>query len=188
MSNFRLAFTLILNFTFQYIFKMPLNRDILKDKLLDPKAYNTVYINVEDENKAKKEQMDILIELICDDRHKQDRTQVLAFLKTEPKTAELLMTAISEAGPVDKKKLLTACWEADLDCTPNIDMFAEIVMKEEFPIAMEALTSIENMHGLITTAHAEELLNRIMEIYPAQAETPKGHLLADLIELLRQWQ
>jgi hypothetical protein len=167
---------------------MPLKRDLLKEKLLDPRAYNTVFISIEDENKAKKEQMDILIELICDERHKADRTQVLAFLKKEPKAADLLMTAISEATSENKKKLLTACWEADLDCTPNMDMFAEIVMKEDFPIAMEALTSIENMHGLISTTQAESLLNRIMEIYPAQADTPKGHLLADLIELLRKWQ
>jgi hypothetical protein len=167
---------------------MPLNRDLLKERLLDPKAYNTVYINMEDENKAKKEQMDIIIELICDDRHKKDRLQVLAFIKKEPKAADLLMTAISEAGPVDKKKLLTACWEADLDCTPHIEMFADIVIKDDFPIAMEALTSIENMHGLISTSQAEQILNRIMEVYPPIADTPKGHLMADLIELLRQWQ
>ena len=167
---------------------MPLKRDLLKEKLLDPKAYNTVYINIADENKAKKEQMDILIELICDDRHKPDRNQVLAFLKKEPKAADILMTAINEAGVENKKKLLTACWEANLDCTPNIDMFAEIVLKSDFPVAMEALTSIENMHGHISSSQAEALLNRIMEIYPAQANTPKGHLLADLIELLRKWQ
>lgn len=167
---------------------MPLNRDLLKDKLLDPKAFNTVYINIEDENKARKEQTDILIELICDDRHKSDRVRILAFLKKEPKAADLLMTAISEAGPVDKRKLLTACWEADLDCTPYLEMFADIVMKEDFPIAMEALTSIENMHGLISTTQAERILNKTMEVYPAQADSPKGHLLADLIELLRKWQ
>jgi hypothetical protein len=167
---------------------MPLKRDLLKERLLDPKAYNTVYISLADENKAKKEQTDIIIELICDDRHKADRVQVLAFIKKEPKAAELLMTAIQEAGPVERKKLLTACWEADLDCTPYLDMFADIVMKDDFPIAMEALTSIENMHGVISTAQAEQILNRIMEIYPQQADTPKGHLLADLIELLRKWQ
>jgi len=167
---------------------MPLNRDLLKEKLFDPKAFNTVFINIEDENKAKREQMEILIELICDERHKSDRTEVLAFLKKEPQAAGLLMTAIGESKGENRKKLLTACWEADLDCTPHINMFAEIVMKEDFPIAMEALTSIENMHGLITNSQAEELLNRIMEIYPQQADTPKGHLLADLIELLRKWQ
>jgi hypothetical protein len=167
---------------------MPLNRDLLKEKLLDPKAYNTLFISTADENKAKKEQMDIMIELICDDRHKSDRNQVFALLKKEPKAAELLMTAISEAGPGNKKKLLTACWEADLDCTPQIDMFAEIVMKDDFPVALEALTSIENMHGHITAEHAEKILNQIIGIYPTQAETPKGHLLADLIELLRKWQ
>jgi hypothetical protein len=167
---------------------MPLNRDLLKEKLLDPKAYNTVYISVADENKAKKEQMDILIELICDDRHKPDMKQIYAFLKKEPQAAELLMTAINEAGPENKKKLLTACWEADLDCTPQLELFAAIVIKEDFPIAMEALTSIENMHGVITTAQAEGILNRIMEVYPPIMDTPKGHLLADFIELLRQWQ
>ncbi len=167
---------------------MPLNRDLLKERLLDPKAYNTVYISVADENKAKKEQMDIIIELICDDRHKPDRVQVLAFIKKEPKAAELLMTAIREAGPIDRKKLLTACWEADLDCTPHLELFADIVIKDEFPIAMEALTSIENMHGTISTSQAEGILNRIMEVYPPIADTPKGHLMADLIELLRKWQ
>ena len=167
---------------------MSLNRDLLKNKLLDPKAYNTVFISIEDENKAKKEQMDILVELICDERHKSDRNQVLAFLGKEPKVAELLMTAISEAAPENKKKLLTACWEADLDCTPNINIFADIVINDDFPIALEALTSIENMHGSIPATQAEAILNRIMEIYPAQADTPKGHLLADLIELLRKWQ
>lgn len=167
---------------------MALKRDLLKEKLLDPRAYNTVFINIEDENKAKKEQMDILIELICDDRHKSDRSQVFAFLKKEPKAAELLMTAISEAEPENKRKLLIACWEADLDCTPSINMFVNIIIKDDFPVAMEALTSIENMHGLITTTQAEGLLNQIMEVYPAQADTPKGHLLADLIELLRKWQ
>jgi len=167
---------------------MPLKRDLLKDKLFDPKAFNTVFINIADENKAKKEQMDILIELICDERHKSDRNQVLALLKGEPQAADLLMTAISEASPENKRKLLIACWEADLDCTPRIDMFAEIVMKDDFPVAMEALTSIENMHGHITTEHAEKLLNQIMEVYPAQVDSPKGHLLADLIELLRKWQ
>jgi len=98
------------------------------------------------------------------------------------------MTAISEAEPENKKKLLTACWEADLDCTPSINMFVEIVINDDFPIALEALTSIENMHGALATNQAEALLNRIMEVYPAEADTPKGHLLADLIELLRKWQ
>lgn len=167
---------------------MPLNKDLLKNKFLDPKAYNTVFINAEDEIKANTEQTNILIELICDDRHKSDRNQVLAFLKKEPKAADLLMNAIKEAESENKRKLLTACWEADLDCTPNIDMFVEIMINDSFTTAMEALTCIENMHSPITEAHAEALLNRVMEAYPTQADTEKGHLLADLIELLRKWQ
>lgn len=167
---------------------MPLKKDLLKDKLFDPKAYNTVYISVEDENKVKKEQMEILVELLCDERHKADRKEVLSFLKKESKAAGLLMTAIKEARPENKRKLLIACWEADIDYTPEIDMFADIAMNDDFPVAMEALTSIENMHGHINEDKVKELLSRIMEIYPAQADTPKGHLLADLIELLRKWQ
>lgn len=167
---------------------MPLKRDLLKEKLFDPKAYNTVFISLEDENKVKREQMEILIELLCDDSYKSSKNQVLAFLRKEPRAAELLMSAIKEAAPENKKKLLTASWEAGLDCTPQIDMFTDIVMKDGFPVAMEALTVIENMHGDIPKTKAGELLNRIMEIYPAQADTSKGHLLADLVDLLRKWQ
>jgi len=167
---------------------MPVKKDLLKDKFLDPKAYNTVFINHEDEEKAKKELMNILVELICDGRHQSDKNQVYAFLKEEPKAVDLLMTAINEAGPENKRKLLLACWEADLDCTSNIAMFVGIVMKDDFPVAIEALTCIENMHGHISSEKAGELLNQVMGMYSTQIETPKGPLLADLIELLRKWQ
>jgi hypothetical protein len=167
---------------------MPLKIELQKEKLLDPKAYNTVFISLEDEYKAKKEQLGTLVELLCDDRHKADRNEILALLKREPKAKELLISAIAESKGEDKRKLLIAFWEADLECAPYIDFFTDIVIKDEFPVALEALTSIENTQEIIGPEKAEELLNRVITTYPLYVDTPKGHLLSDLSEVIGRWR
>ena len=159
-----------------------------RDKLFDPRAYNTIYISAADEEKVRKEQQDILFELICNDKHKGDKDEVLHLLKREPKASELLMAAIEAAVGEDKRKLLTACWEADIDVAPHIDLFIDSVINDDFPLSLEALTSIENMTGKINPEKAEEMLNLVMTTYPLYVDTPKGHLLTDLSEVIAKWR
>lgn len=166
---------------------MALRRDLLKEKLLNPKLFNTVYINIEDEKRERQEQMETLIELLCDERNKGSQTQVFDFLKREKKAVDLLMTAISEAKG-DKKKLVATCWEADIDCDRYLTLFTDIVLNDELTIAMEALTTIENMRGHSPQPEIASLLAKAMERYPKEAGTPKGQLINDLIEVLRGWQ
>jgi len=167
---------------------MPLKKDMMRDKLFDPKAYNTIFISAADEEKVRKEQQEILVELICDDKHKGDKDDVLHLLKREPKAQELLISAIENTEGDDKRKLLTACWEADIDVTSHIDLFIDSVINDDFPVALEALTSIENLTGKISPEKAEEMLNLVMTTYPLYVDTPKGHLLTDLSEVIAKWR
>lgn len=166
---------------------MALKRDLLKEKLLNPRLFNTVYINIEDEKRERQEQMETLIELLCDERNKSSQTQVFDFLKREKKAVDLLMTAISEAKG-DKKKLVATCWEADVDCDNYLPLLTDIVLNDELMIAMEALTTIENMRGHSPQAQIASSLAKAMEAYPKEANTPKGQLITDMIEVLRGWQ
>jgi hypothetical protein len=166
---------------------MAIKRDILVDKLFDQKQFNTVYISKVDEDNAKSEQVEMITELLCDDRHKPSRTGVLNFIKKEPKAVELLLRAIAEATG-DKQKLVAACWEGNIECTPFLTFFATLVVKEKFEVAMEALTVIEHMTGEVRPEVAKKLIEEVKEGYKPQADSPKAALLLDLVQLLHRWE
>lgn len=164
---------------------MSIKRDLLKEKLLNSKSFNTVFIIKEDEEKVRREQMEILIELLCDEKHKGGKGEVFNFLKKEKKAVDLLIKAISEAKG-DKKTLIMVCWEADLDCDRHLALFTDIVLNDNFAVAIEAFTTIENMRS-ISSGEAEMMLEKIKEA-PKQADLSKDALINDLVEVLRKWQ
>jgi hypothetical protein len=166
---------------------MAIKRDLLVDKLFNEKQYNTLYISKVDEENAQKEQVETMVELLCDDRHKASRQGVLNFIKKEPKALEILMRAIIEATS-DKKTLVAACWEGNIECTPFLTFFATLVVKENFEVAMEALTVIEHMTGEVKPELAKKLIEEVKAQYKPQAETSKAALLLDLVQLLHRWE
>jgi hypothetical protein len=165
---------------------MAIKRDLLVDKLFDQRFYNTMYISKADEEKATAEHVDMLVELLCDPKYKSSKQEIFNFLKKEPKAVELLMRAIAEAKG-DKKALVAACWESNIDCTRFLSFFVLIVIQESFEVALEALTVIEQITGEVTPEKATELIAKVKDSYAAQAEAPKAPLLMDCVELLSRW-
>ena len=47
-----------------------------------------------------------------------------------------------------RKKILTACWQNDLDYSTFIPVFIDLVLNEDFEIAFEAFTVIDNLEYL----------------------------------------
>ena len=45
-------------------------------------------------------------------------------------------------------RLLRLCWESALDFSPYIVLFAELTLQEDFIVALEASTAIENIHRI----------------------------------------
>ena len=166
---------------------MSIKRDLMKEKLFDPKLYNTLFINKEDEERVRREQMAVLAELICDDKHKAQQTDVYNLMKREKKAVDLLIRAIGETKE-NRKKLVGACWEANIDCDRHLSFFTNIVLTDDLSVAVEALTTIENMSGKTPAEEITACMKKAMESYKTQADTPKGQIIADLIEVLRKWQ
>ena len=165
---------------------MAIKRDLLKDKLLDKRSYNTVYISIADEERVRKEQMDILVELLCDDRNKGTQTEVYNFMKKEPITVDLLIKAIGESK-ADKQKLVAACWESGVDCDRYLSFFTDIIIHNDILIALEAFTTIENMTGKTEPSEIQLSLAKAGAAYNKETDTVKKQLLADLTELIRKW-
>ncbi len=155
---------------------------MLKEKLLNSKSFNTVFIVREDEERVRREQLEILVELLCDDRHKASKGEVFNFLKREKKAVDLLIRAISEAKR-DKKRLLAACWEADLDCDRYISFFTDIILKDEFEVALEAFTVVENLKK-IEPEQAMVLLAKVNDALPSITDPGQKVLVSDLAGFL----
>lgn len=49
---------------------------------------------------------------------------------------------------IPKSRLLRLCWESALDFSPYIVLFAELTLQEDFIVALEASTAIENIHRI----------------------------------------
>lgn len=49
---------------------------------------------------------------------------------------------------IPKSRLLRLCWESALDFSPYIVLFAELTLQEDFTVALEASTAIENIHRI----------------------------------------
>ncbi len=163
---------------------MSIKRDLLKEKLLNSKSFNTVYLVKEDEERVRREQMDLLTELLCDDKHKAARGEVFNFLKKEKKAVDLLIRAIGEAT-VDKKKLIAACWEGDLDCDRYLALFTQLTLNDTFEVALEAFTTIENMRK-IEPVEAGALLEKVNTALHQQADPGRKVLASDLAEFLKK--
>jgi hypothetical protein len=166
---------------------MAIKRDLLVDKLFDPKQFTTLYIRKEDEIKAEKDQIETITELLCDPKHKAARGEIFHFLKKEPRSVDVLIKAIAEAKE-DKKTLTAVCWEADLDCARHLAFFTNMIMNENFEVALEAFTVIEHITGEIAPQLATDLIAKVKEAYKAQSDTPKATLLVDTVELLHRWE
>lgn len=165
---------------------MAVKRDLLVDKLYDKKFYNTVFISKADEEKATDEHIEALVELLCDPRYKSSKQEVYNFMKKEAKAVDLLMKGIVQAKG-DKKVLVSAAWESGVDTTRFLPLFAELIIRDDFEVAIESLTVIEQMTGEVTPQQATELIGKVKEHYAAQSNSPKGPLLMDLVDLLSRW-
>jgi len=166
---------------------MAIKRDLLVDKLFDPRQYTTLYISKEDEIKAENDQVDTITELLCDPKHKGARGEIFNFLKKEPRAVDVLIKAIALAKG-DKRTLTAVCWEADLDCARHLSFFVNMVINDSFEEALEAFTVIENITGQITPQLATDLITKVKEAYKAQSDSPKATLLVDTVELLHRWE
>ena len=75
---------------------------------------------------------------------------ILTTAKDHKTTEELvnLLADIKDTETIPKSRLLRLCWESALDFSPYIVLFAELTLQEDFIVALEASTAIENIHRI----------------------------------------
>lgn len=97
---------------------------------------------------------------------------------------EFLINSIkTEKYKCIKKELLTICWESRFDFSDHLDLFVDILINDDFIIAFEALTVIENLSANISEEIKIEQINRLKEAI-LKADNTKQQLIHDAIHII----
>jgi hypothetical protein len=143
-------------------------KELLDDESLDPKKffneeeYVTLIVNRDGFNKNQNDTADLIETLLAKDTQRKEIEDIFLQLKTL-KANKLLVDTIAAAETTrDKAKLCAACWESGLDFTENFLFFTELACNNDFALAMEALTVVENIEGVITENNLTKALEMAM--------------------------
>jgi len=95
-------------------------------------------------------------------------------------TVPLLMDAIQDVEYKEElKELVSCCWQNGMNYSPYLSVFVDLVISQDFPVALEALTVIENMDGKIDQKIIEQELEKVKQV-PVSNDDQKNFLLTSL--------
>lgn len=95
-------------------------------------------------------------------------------------TVPLLMASIQNKEYKEElKELVSCCWQNGLNYSSYLPVFVDLVITEEFSVAFEALTVIENMYGKIDPGVISQELYKVQQV-GATGDDQKNFLLNSL--------
>jgi hypothetical protein len=113
-------------------------------------------------------------------------TSLLCDLKT-PDAKSLLLSALQDEKyfPI-RNFLVSACWQNGMDYHEEIQLFAEIVLKDNYITAIEAFTLIENSIGELEDSAIIKLIDTL-KLGLNSMEEEKKLLVTELINLIKSY-
>jgi len=117
-----------------------------------------------------REVREMIYRLFVDLKHENSVDQLVSELKNE-KDLDVL------------ERLVASCWQNGLNYSKHLPYFVQLVIDQEFQIAFEAFTIIENMYGKIDGDQETMLIEKIEKSIP-DAEERKQYLLKGLLEII----
>lgn len=104
----------------------------------------------------------------------------------DPRAAETLVEIIGSQDFSDKKTFfVSTCWESKVDYTAHLSFFVDLLLNEEMPTAIEALTVIEEMLGPFEELELEENIDKIHEYLDFPTNDNEA-LATSLLEILQR--
>ncbi len=99
-------------------------------------------------------------------------------------SVDILINEMKKENDLDVlESLVAACWQNGLNYSRHLPYFVQLIIDQEFQIAFEAFTVIENMYGKIEGDIESMLLGKIEKSIP-NAEERKQYLLKGLLEII----
>lgn len=160
--------------------------ELLDEEAFDPKKlfneeeYSTLIIGREGFNKKENSTADLLEALLDKTITRQESEEIFSKLK-ETHSQKVMVEALQAAQRLSEKRILAAaCWECGLDFSEYFTDFVKLATHEDFQLALEALSVVENTEASLP----EDVLTAAMEIAQS-SKSPNTDLTHDLIENIK---
>jgi hypothetical protein len=161
-------------------------KELLDEDSLDPKKlfneeeYSTLIIARDGFSKKENNAADLLEGLLDKEITRAESEAIFLKLK-ESNSVELMIDAIKNAQRIEEKTILTAaCWESCLDFTTHFLFFVELSCNDNFLLAHEGLTVVENTEGTIDEGTLIKAL-----LMAQNSKSNNKELVRDLIENIK---
>jgi hypothetical protein len=108
---------------------------------------------------------------------------LLMDLKNQAAVEEIISALKNEDLHDIRKTLLTSCWQSGLNYSKYLDFFVELFIVNDFEIAFEALTIIEN----IEESYPDDMINPIIKKLKSghiRETGPKKELFIEMVHIL----
>lgn len=157
-------------------------------KYFNPKDYNTMFVSTQGQFEPNEDRITVLVNLLTDPANKSLRHDVLGMLRSNAATATtLIVEALQDPLSEGKRDSLTAaCWEADLNCSNHLVFFTGLMIEEDYLVALEAATVIENMQGPFVKEQVNESI-RMVNDYLGSNSTEKTSLLNEILPTIESF-
>lgn len=127
-----------------------------------------------------------LIELLHQNLSREVKEKIFTLfvdLKNEDSVDQLVSDLKIENDLDILERLVAACWQNGLNFSKHLPYFVQLVIDQEFQIAFEAFTVIENMYGKIEGDIEVLLTDKIKACLPDAMEN-KEYLLRGLLDII----
>lgn len=150
-------------------------------ELFDESKFSTLLINREGFSKKQNETADFIDRLLEKEISREELEEIFKNIKAANAGEMLIESVRNTKSKSDKAKLLAAIWESGLDVSVHFIYLTELACENDFSIAMEALTVIQNMEEKIE----EKTLASALQI-AQECKSKNQELLEDLINCIKE--
>ncbi len=137
--------------------------------------------------KGNKLYIPILFDLLNSSPEVEIETEIKSLLETvkDKESINTFMRAVEDDKykPI-RKSILIACWQNGLDFSTFLPVFIDLIIKEDWEIAFEAFTVIDNLEFLPGEEIISKSVVKIMNALPA-ADEQKSYFLNEILIKLK---
>jgi len=109
---------------------------------------------------------------------------LLSELKDKASTHVLIAAIKNEKYSRERAILIACCWQNGLSYNEYLPFFIDLVINEDFQIAFEAFTVIENMYGKMEEVVVNDEIKKVINALK-DANEQKAYLLNGLLSIIR---
>jgi HEAT repeat protein len=136
--------------------------------------------------RGNKNYLPLLFELLLSKPEKTIEKEILTILGTvkDKESIPIFMDAVKEEKflPI-RKEILVACWNNGLDYSPHLNSIVNLIINDEWVIAFEAFTIIENLEHFPQPEETKEIKLKIAGALKSIDEQ-KVYFLEELLRLI----